>query len=121
MKARDYAQKTIYVVINPLVKLLVKIGVTPNIVTSTGLVVNIIAAVVFIIGGEYGQQGDLSYIGWGCGLILFAGLFDMLDGQVARIGNKASKFGALYDSVLRGVRAPARARLRGAARVPQRR
>ena len=100
MKARDYAQKTIYVVINPLVKLLVKIGVTPNIVTSTGLVVNIIAAVVFIIGGEYGQQGDLSYIGWGCGLILFAGLFDMLDGQVARIGNKASKFGALYDSVL---------------------
>lgn len=34
------------------------------------------------------------------GLILFAGLFDMLDGQVARLGNMSSKFGALYDSVL---------------------
>lgn len=100
MKARDRAQQIIYVIINPLVKGLVKMGVTPNIVTTTGLVVNIIAAGVFVVGGEYGQRGDLSYIGWGCGLILFAGLFDMLDGQVARIGNKASRFGALYDSVL---------------------
>jgi CDP-diacylglycerol--glycerol-3-phosphate 3-phosphatidyltransferase len=33
-------------------------------------------------------------------MILFAGLFDMLDGQVARIGKMSSKFGALYDSVL---------------------
>ena len=27
-------------------------------------------------------------------------LFDMLDGQVARLGNMVSRFGALYDSVL---------------------
>ena len=33
-------------------------------------------------------------------LVLFAGLFDMLDGQVARIGKMTSTFGALYDSVL---------------------
>ncbi|HJY21534.1 MAG TPA: CDP-alcohol phosphatidyltransferase family protein, partial [Hanamia sp.] len=33
-------------------------------------------------------------------LILFSGLFDMLDGQVARIGNMSSKYGALFDSVL---------------------
>jgi phosphatidylglycerophosphate synthase len=39
-------------------------------------------------------------VGWGGALILFAGLFDMLDGQVARIGNMKSTFGALYDSVL---------------------
>src|SRR6266540_364617 len=100
MKARDHAQKIIYIIINPFVKFLVKMGVTPNVVTTTGLVVNIVAAIVFVIGGEYGQRGDLSYIGWGCGLVLFAGLFDMLDGQVARIGNSASRFGALYDSVL---------------------
>jgi phosphatidylglycerophosphate synthase len=31
---------------------------------------------------------------------LFAGLFDMLDGQVARLGKMSSTFGALYDSVL---------------------
>lgn len=100
MTTRDKIQKAIYSVINPLVKLLVKLGVTPNFITTTGLVVNILAAVVFILGGEYGERGNLSYIGWGCGLILFAGLFDMLDGQVARLGNKASRFGALYDSVL---------------------
>lgn len=34
------------------------------------------------------------------GVILFAGLFDMMDGRVARLGNMSSKFGALYDSVL---------------------
>ncbi len=100
MKTRDLAQKVIYKVINPLVKLLIKLGVTPNIVTTIGLIINILAAVIFIIGAEYGARGDLSYIGWGCGLILFAGLFDMLDGQVARLGNMASRFGALYDSVL---------------------
>jgi len=100
MTAREHAQKTIYVVIDPFVKLLVKTGVTPNMVTSIGLIINILAAIVFIIGGDHGKLGDLSYIGWGCGLILFAGLFDMLDGQVARLSNKASRFGALYDSVL---------------------
>jgi len=100
MKARDWAQQVIYMVINPFVKLLVKLGVTPNVITTIGLMGNIAAAIVFIIGGEYGKRGDLSYIGWGCGLFLFAGLFDMLDGQVARIGNSASRFGALYDSVL---------------------
>jgi len=100
MKTRDLAQKLIYKVINPWVRLLIKLGITPNIVTTIGLLINIMAAIVFIIGGEYGERGDLSYIGWGCGLILFAGLFDMLDGQVARLGNMASRFGALYDSVL---------------------
>jgi phosphatidylglycerophosphate synthase len=33
-------------------------------------------------------------------MILFAGLFDMIDGQVARIGKMSSRFGALYDSVM---------------------
>lgn len=100
MNSRDLAQQIIYKIIQPLVKLLVKLRITPNIITSTGLVVNIFAAIVFIIGAEYGERSDLSYIGWGSGLILFAGLFDMLDGQVARIGKLASPFGALYDSVL---------------------
>lgn len=100
MKARDLAQQLIYKVINPFVKLLIKIGVTPNVVTTIGFLGNIAAAIVFIYGAELGLRNDLSYIGWGCGLILFSGLFDMLDGQVARLGNMASRFGALYDSVL---------------------
>src|SRR6201996_9552464 len=93
-------QLGIYKVIDPVVKIFIKMGLTPNIVTTIGFVLNIGVAVIFIIGGEAGNRGDLTYVGWAGGLILFAGLFDMLDGQVARMGNMKSPFGALYDSVL---------------------
>ena len=43
---------------------------------------------------------DLSLIGWGGAIILFAGLFDMMDGRLARMGNMSSVFGALWDSTL---------------------
>lgn len=97
---RDRLQRGIYSVIDPVVRGLVKVGVTPNFITTTGLVLNIGVAIVFILGAEEGNRGDFSYVGWAGGLILFAGLFDMLDGQVARVGNMSSRFGALYDSVL---------------------
>lgn len=100
LTVKDKLQRGIYSIINPLVKVLVKIGVTPNIVTTIGLVLNIGVAIVFVVGAEDGNRGDLSYVGWAGALILFAGLFDMLDGQVARLGNMSSTFGALYDSVL---------------------
>lgn len=97
---RTKLQLAIYKVINPFVKFLIKLGFTPNTVTTTGLILNIGVAVIFIIGAEEGNRGDLSYVGWAGALILFAGLFDMLDGQVARLGKMSSTFGALYDSVL---------------------
>jgi len=97
---RDLGQLIIYKVIDPFVRFLIKLGVTPNAVTTTGFFLNVGVAVVFIAGAEKGARGDLSYVGWGGALILFAGLFDMIDGQVARVGKMSSKFGALYDSVL---------------------
>lgn len=97
---RDKAQKGIYKVINPFVRFLIRLGLTPNAVTTIGLLLNIGVAVIFIIGAEKGNRGELGYVGWAGGLILFAGLFDMLDGQVARLGKMSSTFGALYDSVL---------------------
>ncbi len=100
MKAKDSAQQLVYTIINPLIKVLIRMKITPNVITTVGLLINIVAVIVFIIGGERGVTGDLSYIGWGCGLILFAGLFDMIDGRLARVGNMSSRFGALYDSVL---------------------
>jgi phosphatidylglycerophosphate synthase len=100
MSTRIKLQSGIYRVINPLVRLLIRMGLTPNIVTTTGLLLNIGVAVIFVLGAEEGRRGDLSYVGWAGALILFAGLFDMLDGQVARLGNMSSPFGALYDSVL---------------------
>lgn len=99
-KFRDRAQQLIYVVINPLVKFLIKLGLTPNAVTLIGLVLNILVTVIFIEGAEKGNRGELSYIGWAGALVLFAGVFDMLDGQVARLGKMSSSFGALFDSVL---------------------
>jgi len=97
---RDNLQLGIYKIIDPVVKVFIKLGLTPNAVTSIGFVLNVGVAVIFVIGAEEGNRGDLTYIGWAGGLILFAGLFDMLDGQVARLGNMKSTFGALYDSVL---------------------
>ena len=85
MNYRDYLQQVIYKIINPLIHGMIKIGITPNFITTTGFILNVVAAGMF---------------GWAGGLILFAGLFDMMDGRVARLGNMSSKFGALYDSVL---------------------
>ncbi len=97
---RTALQTGIYAVINPFVRLLVRLGFTPNAVTLTGFALNVGVAVLFIVGGEEGNRGDLRYVGWGGALILFAGLFDMLDGQVARLGNMKSEYGAFFDSVL---------------------
>lgn len=75
-------------------------GITPNMVTTIGLSLNIGVAAIFIYGGETSNRGELQYVGWAGAMILFAGLFDMLDGQVARLGKMDSTYGALFDSVL---------------------
>ncbi|KAA3436943.1 CDP-alcohol phosphatidyltransferase family protein [Rufibacter hautae] len=97
---RDALQQGLYKIINPFVKFIISLGFTPNTVTITGFLLNMGVAVIFILGGEKGNRGDLSYVGWAGFLILFAGLFDMLDGQVARIGKMTSPYGALFDSVV---------------------
>ena len=100
MNYRDYLQQLIYKIINPLIHGMIKIGITPNFITTTGFILNVVAAGMFVYAGICGGQNDLSILGWAGGVILFAGLFDMMDGRVARLGNMSSKFGALYDSVL---------------------
>jgi CDP-diacylglycerol--glycerol-3-phosphate 3-phosphatidyltransferase len=100
MNAKDWAQQMIYKMINPIVHRMIKVGITPNFITTTGLVLNVLVACMFVYAGLNAQHGDFTYVGWGGAVILFAGLFDMLDGQVARIGKMSSAFGAMYDSVL---------------------
>lgn len=97
---RNKLQKIIYQIIDPVVKGLIKLGLTPNAVTAIGLILNIGVAVIFIAGAEESNRGDLRWVGWAGALVLFAGIFDMLDGQVARLGNMSSVYGALFDSVL---------------------
>ena len=100
---RDALQQGIYAVINPFVRFLIKIGVTPNVVTTIGLLGNIAAAAVFVAAAiEATRTGiaDYSLVTLAGALIICFSLFDMLDGQVARLGGMASTFGAMYDSVL---------------------
>lgn len=99
MNYRDWLQQLIYKIINPVVHGMIKVGITPNFITTTGLVLNVAAAALFVYAGLC-RPGELAYVGWAGGIVLFAGLFDMMDGRVARVGNMQSTFGALYDSVL---------------------
>ncbi len=102
-KERDGLQQGIYAIINPFVKLLIRIGVTPNMVTTIGLLGNIAAAAVIAYAGYEAQRTGnprFDLITWGGAITIIFSLFDMLDGQVARLGNMVSRFGALYDSVL---------------------
>lgn len=97
---KKYGQELVYKIIHPFIEFLIRTKVTPNAITTIGLVINLIATIVLIIGAEFGERGDHRYIGIAGGIILFAGLFDMIDGRLARVGHMSSKFGALYDSVL---------------------
>ncbi len=93
-------QELVYNIINPLVNWLIRKKISPNVITTIGLLINVIAAIVFIVGAEFAVRTDLTYLGWAGSLILFGGLFDMIDGRLARVGGLSSKFGAFYDSVL---------------------
>lgn len=108
-KKRDGIQKGIYVIINPFVKFLIKMGVTPNMVTTIGFIGNLIAAALFVYAGiihrrelhlPEADQFQYGWIAWGGAVLIVFSVFDMLDGQVARLGNMKSTFGAMYDSVL---------------------
>ena len=98
MNYRDFLQKIIYRIIDPLIKGMIRIGITPNIVTTIGLIGNIIAAGFFIYAAQH--DCDMPSIFWGGIIILGAGLFDMMDGRLARMGHMTSSFGALLDSTL---------------------
>lgn len=101
MKYRDYLQKLIYTLINPIIKGMIKMGITPNMVTTIGFVGNVIAAFLFIHASQLTPLSmGVSWIGWGGAILLFSGLFDMMDGRLARLGNMSTTFGAFWDSTL---------------------
>jgi CDP-diacylglycerol--glycerol-3-phosphate 3-phosphatidyltransferase len=75
---------------DPVVQALIRGGVRPNTITTVGALVVVGSAVAYGIGA----------IRLGGALLLASGLFDILDGQVARHGALSSTFGAFYDSSL---------------------
>jgi len=75
---------------NPVIGILGKSGIKPDALTFTGLAINIGAA--YIIATGHFPLGGI--------LILVAGLFDLLDGALARFAQKTTKFGAILDSTV---------------------
>jgi CDP-diacylglycerol--glycerol-3-phosphate 3-phosphatidyltransferase len=93
-------KRNAYNALDPIINLLIKMRLTPNGITIIGFLITIVATVILIAGAELGTRGDTRYITWFGVILLLAGVFDMLDGQLARKTNKMTKFGALFDSVI---------------------
>jgi CDP-diacylglycerol--glycerol-3-phosphate 3-phosphatidyltransferase len=77
-------------VINAIVGALALSRVHPNVLTFIGLLINIWAAFLFA-AGKFRLAGVV---------LIGAGLFDMVDGRVARETNRVTRFGGFFDSVL---------------------
>ncbi|MBN1453061.1 MAG: CDP-alcohol phosphatidyltransferase family protein [Anaerolineales bacterium] len=76
-------------VVDPLGKFFLSLGVTPNMMTSLGLLGN-------FLGAYFLSQGKLVLGGW---LVLIMTPIDALDGTMARLRGDPSEFGAFVDSV----------------------
>src|ERR1700675_2140126 len=77
-------------VIDGIVSALALSRIHPNVLTFLGLVINTWAAFLFAAGN----------FRWAAVVVILAGLFDMVDGRVARETNRVTRFGGFFDSVL---------------------
>lgn len=96
---RDGIQQIVYKIINPGVVMAVKAGITPNVVTTLGLLGNI-AGAALLVYAALSANSDYVLIGWAGVVIILSSIMDMVDGYMARTANMCSVFGAFYDSVL---------------------
>ncbi len=71
--------------------------ISPNTLTFIGLLINIVAAIFFGYARTSNANRMFAYAGL---VIIGAGIFDMVDGRVARQTNQVSVFGAFFDSVI---------------------
>ena len=77
-------------ILDSIVEGLSRLRVHPNILTLIGLLINIFAMILFANGIFF----------WAGLVIVFAGIFDIVDGEVARRTGRVTKFGAFFDSVI---------------------
>lgn len=74
----------------PIVKVLARLGISPNMLTLVGFALN--AATAYVLATGHFIAGGF--------LVLFASWFDMLDGAMARITDNKTQFGAFLDSTM---------------------
>jgi CDP-diacylglycerol--glycerol-3-phosphate 3-phosphatidyltransferase len=76
--------------LNGIVRWVARLNPNPNLISVIGLGINLFAALLY----GYGQ---FFYAGL---VMIFANIFDMLDGRLARLTGRVTKFGAFLDSSL---------------------
>jgi len=74
-----------------------KIHLLPNILTAMGLICGLF--VIFKLNMTGVGAADVSVLKTAAGFLLLAGLFDLLDGALARALHVESEFGGLFDSL----------------------
>lgn len=85
----DYARLYLKDYADAVAGFLNRLGLRPNTVTFLGLLGHLFAAFLIIRG----------FLVWAGIVTLFSGLFDFLDGSMARLRGESSSFGAFVDSV----------------------
>jgi len=86
----DLARKWGSGILEPLARLIGRTGVSPNVVTLMGVVLNL--GVAWVLARGYMRLGGL--------LVPLVALFDALDGTLARLTGRRSRFGAFLDSTM---------------------
>lgn len=84
-----HGRKPAAVVVAPVAKALLKIGLTPNVTTFLGTGATVLASVVLI---------PTDHLVWAALLSLFFAAFDMVDGTMARLRGGGTAFGATLDA-----------------------
>ena len=75
---------------HPVVGVLARLGVTPNMLTVAQLIGGVIAAYIIATGELF----------WGGIAVLLASAIDAFDGTLARTTGKVTKFGGVFDSTI---------------------
>jgi CDP-diacylglycerol---glycerol-3-phosphate 3-phosphatidyltransferase len=75
----------------PLARLLIKLGISPDVVTIVGTIGVCFGALAFYPRHEFF---------WGTIVVVVFAFFDTLDGVMARLSGRSSKWGAYLDSTL---------------------
>lgn len=77
-------------IINAMVRGLARGSINPNLLTVIGVSINVLCGLLFGFG----------YFFWAGIILIVANLFDMLDGSVARLTGRVTRFGGFLDSSL---------------------
>lgn len=86
----SWARRTFKGLLEAVARLFQRLGVTPNQLTLTGLLLQAGVAMVIALG----------YLPLAGVLLIFTSIFDAFDGTLARMTGKSSKFGAFFDATI---------------------